>query len=441
MGIWDNIFGGKAKQTQLPLFETEFGRFTDANKTKSQYEAWDKSVSHFENRDYQAALEEFIHYIQNFSGNNIIKENISSYIIFQGSKSILLSTKNGQLSASCKVATTDQLHIGFMRRLLDLNYELKYVRYALTPDNVVTLLFETSLEDASPYKLYFALKELAIHADKQDDLLIHEFEFLKPIHSGKIEIPEQEELNQKFQFFISKIETALTQYESGKLKAEQYPSAGAYVLLALLYKLDYLVRPEGKLMDRLEQMHKAYFGQNQKNILQRLKQFKDDLTQLRRLQEPEVKKDLYHSVFTFGFTSPANISASFELIDREMRNIQWYTDNQYDEYIIAILEYAIGLSLFNFALPEVIKELFTIVYRITESDYFDHIKGYDKLVNINGLPDKSTIRQELYRIEKKYKNEYPAMVMDVKVLKYENIGVFLVSYILMIRQIQFQKTK
>ena len=202
MGIWDNIFGGKAKQTQLPLFETEFGRFTDANKTKSQYEAWDKSVSHFENRDYQAALEEFIHYIQNFSGNNIIKENNSSYIIFQGSKSILLSTKNGQLSASCKVATTDQLHIGFMRRLLDLNYELKYVRYALTPDNVVTLLFETSLEDASPYKLYFALKELAIHADKQDDLLIHEFEFLKPIHSGKIEIPEQEELNQKFQFFI-----------------------------------------------------------------------------------------------------------------------------------------------------------------------------------------------------------------------------------------------
>ena len=108
-----------------------------------------------------------------------------------------------------------------------------------------------------------------------------------------------------------------------RLKAEQYPSAGAYVLLALLYKLDYLVRPEGKLMDRLEQMHKAYFGQNQKNILQRLKQFKDDLTQLQRLQEPEVKKDLYHSVFTFGFTSPANISASFELIDREMRNIQW----------------------------------------------------------------------------------------------------------------------
>lgn len=441
MGFWDNLFGGKEKSAQVPLFDTEFGRFTDANKTKGQYEAWDKSVTHFENRDYQSALEEFIHYIQNGSGNNITKENNTSYTLFQGSKSINLSSRNGQLAASCNVATTDQLHIGFMRRLLDLNYELKYVRYALSPDNTVTLLFETSLEDASPYKLYFALKELAIHADKQDDLLIHEFEFLKPIHSGKIEVPGQEELTQKFRFFRSEIDAALKLYDTGKLKPEQYPSAGAYVLLALLYKLDYLIRPEGKLMDRLEQMHKGYFGQNQKNILQRLKQLKDDLSRLQDLPESEIKKDLYHSVFTFGFTSPANVSASFELIDREMRNIQWYSDNQYEEYIVAILEYAVGLSLFNFALPEVIKELFTIVYRITECSYFEHIKGYEKLVDSKNRPDRSAIRDDLYRIEKKYKGEYPSLVMDTKPLRFESIGAFLVSYILMIRQIQFQKTK
>jgi len=441
MGLWDKLFGGKEKATHPPLFETEFGRFTDANKTKSQYEAWDKSVTHFENRDYQAALEEFIHYIQNPSGNNITKESNTSYTIYQGSKSIILTTRNGQLTASCNVATTDQLHIGFMRRLLDLNYELKYVRYALSPENIVTLLFETSLEDASPYKLYFALKELAIHADKQDDLLIHEFEFLKPIHSGKIEVPDREELSQKYWFFTTKIDAALKLYDTGKLKPEQYPSAGAYILLALLYKMDYLVRPEGKLMDRLEQMHKGYFGQNQKNILQRLKQLRDDLSRLQHLPESEVKKDLYHSVFTFGFTSPANVSASFELIDREMRNIQWYSDNQYEDYIIAILEYAVGLSLFNFALPEVIKELFAVVYRITECSYFGHIKGYEKLVDLKNRPDRSAIRDELYRIEKKYKGEYPSMTMDVKSLRFDNIGAFLVSYIHMIRQIQFQKAK
>ena len=51
---------------------------------------------------------------------------------------------------------------------------------------MITLLFDTMMEDAFPYKLYYALKELALHADKHDDLLLNEFDFLKPISSHKL---------------------------------------------------------------------------------------------------------------------------------------------------------------------------------------------------------------------------------------------------------------
>ncbi len=443
MGLWDKIFSNKI-EVQRPEgdFEANFGRFSDAIKTTVQQEAWDKSVIHFENRDYQPAMEEFIHYIENNDRNNVVaRQDDSGFVIYQGSKSIRVQIKNGQIAAQCQVAETNQMHIGFMRRLLDLNYELKYVKYGLSDDNIITVLFETSLEDASPYKLYFGLKELAIHADKQDDLLVHEFNFLKPIHSGKISKPSKEEANHKLHFLRSNIQESIDLIESGKLKIEQYPAAGGYILLALLYKIDYLVRPEGKLMDKMEQMHKSYFGQSQKNVLMRLKNLKEELISLGELPEEMIKANLYQSVFTFGFTSPANTSAAFEVIDKELRNIQWYLDNQFDEYVTAIVEYIGGLSLFNFALPEVMKELYTVIYRITENDFFLKVKSLETLVDHQHRPDKTAIRNELNRIERKYKPDYPELDIDIKSLQYDQVSLFLYSYILMIRQLQFQKGK
>jgi preprotein translocase subunit SecE len=159
------------------------------------------------------------------------------------------------------------------------------------------------------------------------------------------------------------------------------------------------------------------------------------------LQNEELSKDLYKTVFTFGFTSPANINASFELIDRELRNVSWYVDNQYDDYTIAILEYATGLSLFNYALPAVIKDLFTVVFQVSEPDFFHHVKDYIPLSDQQGLPDKNMIKDVLMSIEKKYKADYPSLEMDLKKLNYSSQSKFLLSYILMIRSLNFQKSK
>ena len=61
-----------------------------------------------------------------------------------------------------------------MRRLVESNYVLEYSRYGLDDDDNLVIKFDTSALDASPYKLYYALKEVAANADKQDDLLLDE---------------------------------------------------------------------------------------------------------------------------------------------------------------------------------------------------------------------------------------------------------------------------
>ncbi len=443
MSLWNKLFKPVDLNPPIERFQAQFGRFTDANKTPDQHEAWDEAMSHFEQRDYPLALDRFIYYIQDPAKSNIIRKDNStnSFQILQGSKTIEVQVKNGHLQVQCHVAIAEQLHIGFMRRLLDLNYELKYVRYGLSDEQIVTLLFDTALDDASPYKLYFALKELSIHADKQDELLVNEFGFLKPIQAGRVEALPAIEQAHKLDFIKKSIAKAIDIIDKGRLKIEQYPAAGGYILLALLYKLDYLIRPEGSLMDKIELIHKSYFSQDNKNLLQKLKQMRLDLSKIGLLSDQDILHDLYVTTFTFGITSPANTAMVIEVLDREIQNCRWYMDNQYPEYVIAIIEYAAGICLFNFALPPPIKELFTMIYRVTEPEYFVPVEGYGSLLNEAGLPDRSAIRQELNMIEKKYLKEYPSLRLDARSLAYDQVSSFVYSLIQMIRPLQLNKNK
>ena len=59
--------------------------------------------------------------------------------------------------------------------------------------------------DASPYKLYFAFKEVATKADKLDDLLIDEFEVLHHTDESLLLHSSEQEKEVKYQFIVEEI--------------------------------------------------------------------------------------------------------------------------------------------------------------------------------------------------------------------------------------------
>ena len=98
-----------------------------------------------------------------------------------------------------------------MRRLIELNYDLEYSRYALDDNNTITMVFDTYALDASPYKLYYALKEIATKADKMDDLLLDEFQMLRATDKSlQLPIPDVEK-EIKYQFTTQAITKVLEQ--------------------------------------------------------------------------------------------------------------------------------------------------------------------------------------------------------------------------------------
>ena len=180
-----------------------FGRFTDAFKPKAKSDFWSKSEKLFEEKNYMDSYDAFFNYLKDDSINNVSWKRENNHIAFefeQGTKTIHGSINENKITAQTDIAEFEKLSVAFMRRLMEMNYSLYYTRFALK-DNGIYLKFDSGVADGHPRKLYYALKELAIRADKQDDLLLDDFSMLKPADNSGIEEIPAEEKEIKYEFF------------------------------------------------------------------------------------------------------------------------------------------------------------------------------------------------------------------------------------------------
>jgi len=162
--------------------QARFGRYSDSFKSEKQVSFWNKANESFDKKEYLQSYEKFFKYLTDDDQENVKVEKIGDDIhfeIFQGYK----------------------LNVIIMRRLLEMNYSLRYSRYAIN-GNKICLKFDTSSLDSTPEKLYHALKEVATRSDKQDDLLLNEFSSLSAIDDSHVEKPNAQDQETKYAFLL-----------------------------------------------------------------------------------------------------------------------------------------------------------------------------------------------------------------------------------------------
>ena len=79
---------------------------------------------------------------------------------YQGSKIVRGNFNKEQLTAEVTLAKMPQPSVPVMRRLLEMNFNLYYSRFALDNDRLC-MRFDSDIEGATPSKLYYGLKELS----------------------------------------------------------------------------------------------------------------------------------------------------------------------------------------------------------------------------------------------------------------------------------------
>ncbi len=443
MGFFDKLFGVVTESKPQP--EIGFGRYSDSYKTKAQYAAWDKSLDLFEKKEYLASFESFFTYLRDAKENNVnfsIDKGTIHFELIQGSKKIVGIADRKKVKAEAKVAITEDLNLGFMRRLMEENFKMRYSCFALDKENDITIVFDTNILDASPYKLYYALKEVATKADKLDDLLIDEFDVLHHTDESLIKHSAPEEKEVKYQFVIQEIKSVLDEIENGKLSTSQYPGGIAYLLLDLSYKLDYLTVPEGMLMETLERIHRLYFTKDTKTNLQKNVLLQKEFQHL--LEQPKVDflKGMYQVRTSFGITKPVTHDRVVSFIDGELHQMDWYRNNGHHKVAMAIPGYIVGYCIFNYAVPKPDKELFHLYYRIIYGAYFEQLGFTDSFVDFKKEAFKAKeIKRAIKEIVVANKETYPKMSPNMNRLSFDGQSKFAQSYLMMIRNLDLTKAE
>jgi hypothetical protein len=441
MDFITRLFGFQKNQPQPDI---PFGRFSDAYKSDAQQQAFDRSLEAFEQGEHLAAYHDFFTFLKDEDAKspNIsweMNEKEIRFELWQGSQHITGFANAEKVKAESKVARAEDLNVGFMRRLMEANFNLKFSRFALDEENNLCIKFDTRTVDGSPLKLLHALRELAIHADKQDDLLLGEFPVLRPAEErshGEISEAEKEV---KYAYIQRSIKAVFAAIDQGKPDPNTYPGSYAYLLLALAFRLDYLIKPEGFMMDLLEKVYAAYFTKNNLTAQVKVQQIRREFQTLLDRPKAELFKEMYRTRSTFGANPavPHGTLASF--IGGELANMEWPLQQGHDVLAFAVPQYVAGFTLFHQAPPKPDRDFLHLFFQITESDFFRELGFQIPFTDEAGRLQKAEILKEIKKITERHRPLYTRLRPDVNRLNFASPTLFGKSYLLMIKDLDLFK--
>jgi hypothetical protein len=426
----DKIFSwSKKKPDEEVQPQIIFGRYSDNNKSVAKVEKWNAADNLFKEKKYYESISAFFEYLSDDELGNVIHKqdgNKGSFEFYQGSKIIRGHYDDKLFEAEGFLASMPQASVPVMRRLLEMNFTLYYSRYAINGDNI-SMLFDSDIQTANPSKLYYGLKELATKTDKQDDLLVQDFTALKAIDTDHLQpIPEGEK-EVKYQYFKKWIEETLALING--VDQDKYSGGIAYLLLALAYRIDYLIVPEGKLLLALEKIVEIYFRKDDRPVTEKNQEMIDGYQKLLEKQKEDFFPFLFRSKFTFSIVTPQNYKTIADAIYNANQNVAWYKDNKLPGIASQISEYGLSYCQYSYSLPRPITEYFHLFMMINYGDFFRDIGFKEEYYKKEtGEYNRELIFQRIEETEARWKEKYPELKFKTDKLKFDNEVAFNQSF-------------
>lgn len=412
------------------------GRYTDSYKTVDQYKAWERAIRYFGEQKWEKSFQHILYYLHDPIEQNLHwvadREGSFSFELFQGSRRISgILGKDG-----CEVVTTvgrvSDLPEELMLTLLHTNYHLRFSFYALEDDGRIVLRFSFPAREADPFKMVAALKELALEADHRDDRLSDKFSDIKPIFEPHIREKPEGEVILRIQWFRDQIKALTEWYIRDKAQHELFPGGFCYALLANIYKIEFLLSPQGKLKEAVEQMHVSYFNHADGGQMSRIAVLMDHLEQLAALPDSELKADFYDVTTTFGTVEPLPVDRLRQILLAEIDQIDSYHKKALNEYASAIPAYIIGYCLYRYAIPGLIRDLFALYYFLTEPEFMQALEYPILGKGRKDGFDKRAIQRTIRHLEGEWADRLQISGLDAHVLDFEDDISFGRSFLLMV---------
>jgi hypothetical protein len=433
MHILDTIFG-QDRKVQPP--DMAFGRYTDVYKSELQNKAWEASLSNFEKGAVLQSIVHFMGYLKDERRQNVqvkTEKHRIHFTIQQGTTILEGIVDKVHIHVKCEIAEVRDIHPGWMRMILEENYGLSYIHYYVDERKILCLGFRSFVQNVPPQKLYEALKELALVADNSDDFLWRQFRQLEPIRKAETLQTTPEILQFKYKYLTEETQRVLQYLDRYSGNIIHMPGAVSFVLMSLIYKMDYLVAPEGMIRELLNECHSYFFSQQLEWTEEKNRWIIKKLRPLTAIEEKDFARDMYTAVYSFGPALAIGQTRLFNMIDAQWDDVVWFIQNRHPEIVKAIFDFIAGHALYTSALQEPYKELLHLYLMVSEPHFFEEIPGIPTFRKDRKI-DKTEVFKSIKAIYKKHSKAYPAFRPDTAILDYSDDNTFYVSFFQMIRR-------
>jgi hypothetical protein len=151
-----------------------------------------------------------------------------------------------------------------------------------------------------------------------------------------------------------------------------------------------------------------------------------------------IYKELYRVVSTFSVVNPTPHNEVAGTIENEMKNLPWYKENKYPDIALAIINYIVGYSMFNFGLNRQTRQLMHLLYQVTCADYFAALGVRPVYCDPSSKKiNKSEIRDAVGRIIKSGADQFPNLKFDCGKVDFEDLIGFSESFLAEIKNLNY----
>jgi len=426
---------GNSNLSSTSVFEglegIRFGRYSDNNKSKAKTQSWYKAEDRFKEKKYTEALEAFFEYLRDDEDENVnVKQDGDKFVftILQGSKKVHGEIDGDLIKATSPLATMQQPHTAVMRRLLEINYSLYYSHSGMDADNTLHMVFTADVPSTNPSKLYYGLRELATKADRQDDLLISDFSSLTPTDQDHVTPLPEKELDIKYKYFRQWIEQTLARI--GDLNQDSFSGAIAYLLLTLIYRIDFLLQPESRLLTELEKINGFYWDKKDElALVERNQMMKEGIRKLLDLSREDFGKSFFRSKSTFSIATPPKADKVRDHIVSANRDSNWYVENKYPDIALVITEYGLVYNQFLYSMPKLQTDLIRIYMAVMHAAFFAELGMKTNLYNAQtGILNQAHIVKAIDEAVEGYADKFKSMKWEHDRISYRSLYEFGIDF-------------
>jgi len=435
---WLNFFDTKITELRHP-----FGRGINATIAPDEEKLFNKSYKAFEKHEILKAYEYFFKSLENYSGEdsnqNIITKNEDGKLefeIFQGSARIVGTVTEENLYAEAIMIKTTDAEVALKRYILERNYQLTYAYYFIDEEYIKLKLYHDNVT-ASPQKIFFPLREIALNADFDKEYIKTEFPDITLQDTSHLVKLDNEELKIKYEFLHKWID----ELDAKILTLPTNDNAGmqAFLFLHILFKVDYLLVPKCEIYQKISKKIQLYFADENTPTESKNEEIKKYIAKLRDMSFEDFSTKFYSAKYTFNPMEKTSHEEISIFISESLIKIRWYKNNRYTQIIPTIYRYISFYILYSYGLNPVTKSLVHTLVEIQNPAFFkalDYIPLYDeerevfsKKAIISKVEDAITPFMSQYKELKPFGDE----------LNFSSLNELSNSYLLQLKNLNFEE--